>query len=254
MNILPEVGQIVEFDLLSIILLIVILISVIVGVVQGLIGSIVSFISSFGSMFFASLFSESLGNLIYSTEFSNVIYNPIYSFISNQGNGIFNNTITAENKDALLGEAFSILNVPEMLHGVLTNLIGEFIPETGANLAEITAQSLTMYACSTIAFIVLWLVIFIVFKLLDAFAKGFNEMPVLGPVNRIFGGVMGLVTGTFICFIICYVLSLVSAFNIEFINEILLSMKLDDPNVWTFSKMVFNNNLIITLIETFINA
>ena len=45
-------------------------------------------------------------------------------------------------------------------------------------------------------------------------------MPVLGPVNRIFGGVMGLVTGTFICFIICYVLSLGSALNIEFINEI----------------------------------
>ncbi len=69
MNILPEVGQVMEFDIMSIIFLVIILISIIVGAFRGFIGSIVSFISSFGSMFFASLFSEQLGNLIYSTEF-----------------------------------------------------------------------------------------------------------------------------------------------------------------------------------------
>ena len=249
MNILPEVGQVMEFDIMSIIFLVVILISIIVGAFRGFIGSIVSFISSFGSMFFASLFSEQLGNLIYSTEFSSIIYNPIFNWISTQNDGMFNKPLTLETKETLLQEVYSVLNIPEIFHDILNQTITEMIPETGANLSEVVSQSLTLFACSTIAFLGLWLVIFIVFKLLDAFANSFNDMPVLGPINRIFGGAIGLCIGVCICFVVCYVVSLLTTFNVGFANEILLSMKLEDETIWTFSKMLFNNNLITVVIE-----
>ena len=250
-NILPQVGQVVEFDAFSIILLIIIIVSIIIGAVRGLIGSIISFISSFGSIFFASLFSESVGNLLYSTDFSKIIYDPIFSWVSSQGEGLLNQTVTQETQNLVLKEALTTLDIPEILQEVLLEIIPSFIPETGGNLACIISESLAVYACTAISFLVLWLVIFIVFKLLDAFAKQFNEIPVIGGFNRFLGGLIGLGVGLCICCLICYVVSLFASFDIQFANDILLSMKLDDSTVWTFSKVMYSNNFIVAFIEMF---
>ena len=249
MNILPEATQIVEFDVMSIIFTAIILIAFIVGVVKGLIGAIVSFLSSIGSIFFASLLSEPVGNALYGTDFSRVVYNPIFSWVSSQGDGMLNQTITPEVKDMILDNAFETLNIPEIFKAPLGEAISSLIPEEGANLAEVLSESLTLYAINAISFVVLAIVIFLLFFLLKKFAKKFNEIPVIGGVNRLLGGVVGIGIGITVCSLVCFALSFLSTLNISFALELIDLMKVGDDTVWTVSKTIYNNNFILSLIS-----
>ena len=248
-NILPEASQIVEFDVMSIIFVVIILVAFIVGVVKGLIGAIVSFLSSLGSIFFASLFCEPVGNLLYGTGVSRVVYNPIFSWVSTQGDGMLNQTITAETKDEFLTQAFDALKIPELFRGVLNEMISSFIPQDGANLAEVLSESLTLYAMSAISFVVLTIVIFLLFFMLKKFAKKFNKIPVIGGFNRFLGGVIGIGIGLTVCSIICFGISFLSTYNVSFATDLLSVMKIDDDSVWTLSKVIYNNNFILSLIS-----
>lgn len=248
-NILPEASQIVEFDIMSIIFTAIILIAFIVGVVKGLIGAIISFLSSIGSVFFASLLSEPVGKLLYETSFSRVVYNPIFSWVSTQGEGMLNQTITPETKDEFLTQAFDALNIPELFRGPLNEVISSFIPQDGANLAEVLSESLTVYAMGAISFIVLTIVIFLLFFLLKKYAKKFNEIPVIGGFNRLLGGVVGIGIGITVCCIICFGVSFLSTYNVSFAIDLLTLMKIDDDSVWTLAKVIYNNNFILSLIS-----
>ena len=157
-----------------------------------------------------------------------------------------------ENQDAILGDAFNLLNIPEILHGILKELVMSFVPEGGGNLAEILSESLTLYAFIAISYVLLGIVIFIIFKILEGIAKKANEQPGIGVINRIFGGVVGAVIGLAICFLVCYGISTLSAFNIGFANDLIVNMKIPDDSVWTFAKALFNNNLIAYIISLFI--
>ena len=248
-DLLPEASQIVEFDVMSIIFTAIILIAFIVGVVKGLIGAIVSFLSSIGSIFFASLLSEPVGNALYGTDFSRIVYTPIFSWVSSQGDGMLNQTITPETKDLVLDKAFELLNIPDIFKVPLGEAISSLIPTEGINLAEVLSESLTLYAMTAISFVVLAIVIFLLFFLLKKFAKKFNEIPVIGGVNRLLGGIVGLGIGITVCSLICFALSFLSTLNVSFALDLITSMRVGDDTIWTLSKTIYNNNFILSFIS-----
>jgi O-phospho-L-seryl-tRNASec:L-selenocysteinyl-tRNA synthase len=80
-------------------------------------------------------------------------------------------------------------------------------------------------------------------------AKKFNEIPVIGGFNRFLGGVIGIGIGITVCSIICFGIAFLSTYNVSFATDLLSVMKIDDDSVWTLSKVIYNNNFILSLIS-----
>ena len=88
--------------------------------------------------------------------------------------------------------------------------------------------------------------------MLGLLAKKLNKIPVLGPINRITGGVLGFTSGIMICFVISYILSLFLSTGIEFGNTIARWMGVGDDNAWSISKVFYEINLIPLIINLFV--
>ena len=252
-NYFPQAGQIVKFDYISMIFIIVIIISLVVGIIKGLFSSLLSLASTLGSIFISSFLCGYIAKLFVSSPMGEAFYSISYKWISGTEVGLVNEIITPENKDALLSQAYGILKVPEVLHSLLNQIVSPLIPDGNTeSLAMILSKSFSEFACMVISFIILWVLFFITFKLLGLLAKKLNKIPVLGPINRITGGVLGFTSGIMICFVISYILSLFLSTGIEFGNTIARWMGVGDDNAWSISKVFYEINLIPLIINLFV--
>ena len=87
--------------------------------------------------------------------------------------------------------------------------------------------------------------------MLSKLFKSIIQIPVLSFVNKILGGLFSGVIGLFIVCGITYVITLIMPFNEGFQTFITNTLMLDDPNAMSFSKFIYQNNLLLLLI-TFI--
>lgn len=93
-------------------------------------------------------------------------------------------------------------------------------------------------AYNIIAYLILVIVIFILFRLLTRLSGAINKIPVVGGFNRFFGGVFGLLEGLLVLWLICLLLMLFSgtAFGAKALEVI---------NGNPFLKFIFDNNGIV---------
>ena len=72
-------------------------------------------------------------------------------------------------------------------------------------------------------FIVVFIIVIIITALLIKLVKEVNEIPVIGPLNRVFGALLGIVEGTLLAMVLCmaigFVLSLVSKGGNQILTE-----------------------------------
>ena len=246
----PQDGQTVKFDYISIFFLIVLLMSVVINIKKGFFSALISLCAGIGSIILAILLCKPVGEALYHTEMGSGLYDNIYSWVSSQADGLFANPVTAETKDAMFQQAFEVLKIPSILQGALVNILSPLVPETGEVVfAEVLSESFATYTLIVLSFIVLWLVFFIVFKIIGIFTKKLNKVPFVGFVNRLLGGVLGLFIGAVFCFVICYGLSFVFSMGLGFSDTVAAWMGLHDDGVWSISKTFYEMNLIQRLIE-----
>ncbi|MEA4911889.1 MAG: CvpA family protein, partial [Oscillospiraceae bacterium] len=77
-----------------------------------------------------------------------------------------------------------------------------------------------------ILFILLFFVMMLVVKLIIRLVRGLNKVPVLGGVNKLLGGVIGLAEGLLVCYILVAVVSVIvtlSAENLTWLNTELVN-------------------------------
>lgn len=251
-NFFPQAGQTMKFDVISIVFVVILLIAILINIKRGFVGALIAFCAGFGSLIAAILLCKPVGTALYQTSMGSGLYDSVFSWVANLNGGILNTTMDAATMETMLPEAYEAMNIPEILHQTLTNILTPMITEEGVNLAEAISESLATYTLIIASFIVIWLVLFIVFKILGRFAKKINKVPFLGFVNRLLGGVFGLLTGTLTCFIICYCLSFFFSMNLPFGETLSGWLALNDDSVWTLSKALYENNFIQKLIEMYL--
>ena len=252
-NYFPQEGQIVRFDYISMIFVAIIIVALIIGVIKGLFSSLLSLASTLGSILISCVLCGYVGKLFYASSMGEAFSSLAYNWISNTEIGMFTEVITPENKEILLKEAYGILKIPEVMHSLLNGIVAPLIPEGNVeSIATILSKAFSEFACMIISFIIISVIFFIVFKLLSLIAKKLNKIPVLGPINRIFGGLLGFASGIMICFVVSYILSLFLSTGIEFGNVLSTWMGIGDEGKWTISKVFYEINLIPLIIDLFI--
>lgn len=206
------------FDLMSIIFIVIILLMGIIGYFKGFCSLLLSLAKGVLATFVASLLCNPLGSLIYSTGLGNTISNSVNSSLVEQ-NEIYLVEITSETEtliyDQYINDAVNTMKVPGVLKGSIQDIIDNrdrLEAGESTTLGKIIGDGVGDFVCTTIAFLLLVLALFIVFSLLQRLFKNINIIPVVGPLNRVLGGLTGIVLAFlfigFCCYIISFIISL----------------------------------------------
>lgn len=234
-------NQIIKFDFLSIVFLIIMIVMFIIMFIKGFLNSIVSFLATFGSIIIALLITSWLIEPLSQSIFSG-INTSIYNSVTEKSD-IFSTLITLENYQEVLSNSLSALNIPSFLSYFLSGFVVQFIPNDGIVLGTLISSSLTNLITGIITFIIVWIILFIVFLILRKVTKEFNDIAIIGPINRVIGGIVGLAFAFFICVAICFIIKTLMSINPN-INDFFTNLiNLDQDNIWSISKAIFNLDL-----------
>lgn len=102
-------------------------------------------------------------------------------------------------------ELLTRLGLDESLRSALAERVRDSVRETGATLVSATAESLTRSAVSGVLFVVCFLVLLLVLKLLAGAVGLALRLPGLSAVNALGGGVVGLIEGALLLFLAVWV-------------------------------------------------
>ncbi len=98
----------------------------------------------------------------------------------------------------------------------------------------------------TIVFVILFALLLLVIKLVSRLFKGLNKLPVVGTVNRIFGGVLGLVEGA----VVCYIFVAIAAITVKLTGDELLWLNSDLINDSKLFSLLYNFNPVQAAIDS----
>ncbi len=109
-----------------------------------------------------------------------------------------------------------------IINNRLSTLFNSATEATADTVVELAVQPIMVSIMSAITFLFLMFVIGFVIQLLERFVAKLNLIPIAGPINRVLGGVLGVVPGAVNCILLYCLLVLIAAFTnniIPVINE-----------------------------------
>lgn len=273
-SIFPAEGQSFQFDWISIIYIVIFLFAVIRGIHKGFLYSLLSLVGLIVVFFLAYLLSKPLGVYLQNIEgWGDAIRNPINESLVAKGNEnlvstgndiydaaiylkygslnvmqwvISKNDLTAVipgTETTVLQYMLNVSGIPSFLHEFVGDFVLNALPESGATqpLAYYLAVSVTSLVFIAIAFAAVFVVGLLLLLILKHFAKKLNHAKVVGPINRILGGVLGCVIGVFYVALISAALVSISS-NSNVYDMLEKTLHLSDDSIYTIGKMFYNNN------------
>lgn len=246
------------FDVFSIVFLIIIIVLVIIGIIKGFLSLALGLAKGAIAALLAALLCNPIGGLLAKTGIGGGVSNGVNSFLVEKSE-IFDMSLgTEEEKDAFikegLSQALTEANIPGVVHEPITNVLKDKINipvgET-RTVGRVIGDSVGLYVCVIIAFVLLVIIFSILLWLLQKLIKNVNKVPVFGPTNRILGGVFGLLLALLIIGVVCYVLAIIISLPGEFPQKIAETLKLAEgqESEWSFAKLCYKYNIISWLIK-----
>ncbi len=186
----------------------------------------------------------SLGSLILSLILALTLYTPVSNFMENSVVGdyvrlnvykVFDGRDVETEDPAEAGEA---LNLPQSLQNTLTDTVDKATDTVRETLAENAAGLALKLLGILIVFVMVRIILWILLKLLDAVAK----LPVIRKFNALLGGVMGLVYGMLILYVILALLTFTTTlktFNKP--TELVLESK--------YISQMYNQNILLNFLK-----
>lgn len=238
-----------KLDIISLIFLIIILCSIIAGFKKGFFKIVIKLIKGILSLILAIIFAKPIANILMETPVGTFIQGHLNDAFVAQG-GIFTLTITEANKAEVFNYGLTELNIPSFMSNLLVNYLDELVVLNGSvNVAEALSNSLTFYILVAVAFIIVYIVVLLLCAILNKILKNIAELPIIKPFNRLAGALLNGVIGVFSVCIILYLITLILPFSSEFSLWFSETIMLDDPEVFTLSKFLYENNLVLILLE-----
>ena len=247
----PQARQSIRFDWISIVYLVILVLSILVGIKRGFFKTLINALGGIIVIVVALLLAKPIGNMLFGTGLKDAIFTPVQSWLIGK-NSSMEVVIPVENAAEALKTALGEIGTPAALIETLVNVILPFVPETGSfTPAEVIALGITNYVLIAGAFLVLCIVLFIVLMILKRFLNRLSEIEFIKWIDKTLGGVLGLVVGVcFVCFV-SYGLTFLSTLPScqDFITK---TMFLTDDSVWTFSKCIYQYNVVGALFELYL--
>lgn len=247
-NFLPEAGQTVKFDYLSIAYIVIVVLGLIIGIFKGFLKSVLSLVVFIGAILIAYFVSRPLADWLGSMPLQDSIYQGIYGWLSSGNEEAFATVVTNENKDAILPQVMESLNIPEVLASKIVPVLEANIPQEGIELGILICSTITYYVLIVIAFVIAWILALIVLTIIKKILKKILTFSIFKVVDRLIGGVAGLAIGVCICLLISYGITFASSMNegiYNFFNELLY---LEDDSVYTIAKMLYQTNILQSIL------
>ena len=248
---IPTSGQNIFFDKITIIFLILLVAFIVIGIVRGFLFSLLSLAGFLIAVACAFLLSKPVGDALTNSSIGTSMQGSIYDWILTKSNYAAY-PLSQELAKEMLPEMLNEIGIPNFLNSFIISLILPYIPEVATEpIGQYIAHGVTNIALVVISFLVLLIVFSIVLLFLKHFAKGVNKIPVVGLVNRLLGAVFGLAMGVVFLIVVSYGLNFVAL--IPGANEWLVSeLRLTDSSSWSFAKMLYEQNVIGTLIQLYL--
>ena len=238
-----------KLDIISLIFLIIILVSIISGFKKGFFKIVIRLIKGILSLVLAFIFAKPIANILMETPVGLFIQEHLNDAFVAQG-GIFTLTITEANKAEVFNYGLAELNIPSFLSNILVNYLDELVVLNGSvNVAEALSNSLTFYILVAIGFILVYIVVLIICSILNKILKNLAKLPIINPLNRLAGALLNGVIGLISVCLILYLITLILPFSSEFSVWFSETIMLNDPEVFTLSKFLYENNLLLKLLE-----
>ena len=90
------------------------------------------------------------------------------------------------------------------------NTLAGYVDDGVSSFSEYISLHLTGLAISILSYIALFIVIYLLLRLLLALTRVINHVPVLGGINRFFGAIIGFAEGVLFLWIVCMVIMMLS--------------------------------------------
>lgn len=248
---IPTSGQNIFFDKITIIFLILLAAFIVIGIVRGFLFSLLSLAGFLIAVACAFLLSKPVGDALTNSSIGTSMQGSIYDWILTKSNYAAY-PLSQELAEDLLPEMLNEIGIPNFLNSFIISLILPYIPEVATEpIGQYIAHGVANIALVVISFLVLLIVFSLALLFLKRFAKGVNKIPVVGLVNRLLGAVFGLAMGVVFLTVVSYGLNFVAL--IPGANEWLVSeLRLTDSSSWSFAKMLYEQNVIGTLIQLYL--
>lgn len=185
---------------------IVILLSFIISFKNGLLYSVVSFFKVIGSAILSGYVGNRYSYLIYDKYLKSRLINTVAEKLEDFKDGL----ITSFGND-VIGKAISEYLSKTAIGNDLDNLSEKIIEEG--------VQSSIVGGIKLIIFVLVFLLSLLVFSWFQSILLHTNDVPVLGFVNQLFGGVFGALVGIVILYLISMLLSVFLDYNVSFVNR-----------------------------------
>ena len=248
---IPISGQSIFFDKITIIFLILLVAFIVIGIVRGFLFSLLSLVGFLIAVVCAFLLSKPVGDALTNSSIGTSMQGSIYDWILTKSNYAAY-PLSQELAKEMLPEMLNEIGIPNFLNSFIISLILPYIPEVATEpIGQYIAHGVANIALVVISFLVLLIVFSLALLFLKRFAKGVNKIPVVGLVNRLLGAVFGLAMGVVFLIVVSYGLNFVAL--IPGANEWLVSeLRLTDSSSWSFAKMLYEQNVIGTLIQLYL--
>ena len=248
---IPTSGQSIFFDKITIIFLILLVAFIVIGIVRGFLFSLLSLAGFLIAVVCAFLLSKPVGDALTNSSIGTSMQGSIYDWILTKSNYAAY-PLSQELAKEMLPEMLNEIGIPNFLNSFIISLILPYIPEVATEpIGQYIAHGVANIALVVISFLVLLIVFSIALLFLKRFAKEVNKIPVVGLVNRLLGAVFGLAMGVVFLIVVSYGLNFVAL--IPGANEWLVSeLRLTDSSSWSFAKMLYEQNVIGTLIQLYL--
>ena len=238
-----------KFDIISVVFLLIILLYVIRGFKKGFINTVLKFLKGLISLVVAIIVAKPLANFLFTTPVGEFFITKLNDGFVSKGE-IFNTIITSENKDLIISGVLTEMNIPTFISNFISSYISSLIVvEENVTIAHAFATSLTQFILIVIGFLAAFVVTLILVFIISKIFKVIENLPIVGALNRLVGGVFSGLIGLFIVSLITFLISLILPFSNEFASWYSSTIMLDDPNTFTFAKFIYENNFIAKLIE-----
>ncbi len=248
----PQSGMTIQFDWFTLAYAIIIVICLLLGIFKGFMNTLVNALGGIAVLVLAFLLAKPVGNLLCNSfGWGESLSGTWYNFLVSKSSD-FSASVDVANAEAAISAGLESAGIPGALCGTVLKLALPFVPAEGTFVVGVAlADALTNYCFIAGAFIVLVIVFGIVLVILKKLIKGITEIKLIKVVDKLLGAAAGLVLGVTIVAFISYGLSfLISVPQCsDFITN---SLFLNDDTVWTFSKAVYNYNLVGKLFELYV--
>ena len=237
-----------QFDVLTIILLVVVIGFIVAGAIIGVLKMLVHLGGSALSAICALFFARPLGTLIYNLGAFNWFIEKSGNFLTNT-HSFFTQVITLENKQELISQGLEHLNIPDMFNSIIINLGNRFIPTThGLSIGEYICETFFIIVSIVLSGLILYGIVRLIMFILSKLIKKLDQVKVIGTINHVLGGIVGLSIGIVTVLLIMIIVTLLMM--IPQANEQLTKiMFLENENVWTLSKWLYEQNILALILK-----